>query len=360
MISRERVFALLEGNTVDRLPFDLPATPPIEAECERRLGTKSLNDAFGADFKWLSAPFPGDPARWREVYAQRGLNYPESASIDGLGLVHLRPDRASLGDAWHLMEMAHPLAGDWTTAEVDALPWPSYCEADLAAGMMASIAQAKAEGKVAAVGLECTVFELAWYLRGMEDLFMDLAMGEGPAEGLLDRMMHRSIAAARASGMAGADLVCLGDDVGTQRGMMMSPEQWRSVLKPRLAQVVEAARSTGVRWIRYHSDGDIRPIIPDLIEIGVNILNPVQPECMNYADLARQYGQDLAFFGMIGTQTTMPFGTEAQVRQVTKQLIADHRRYGYRLIVAPTHVLEPDVPWENIVALVDTLREGAR
>jgi uroporphyrinogen decarboxylase len=148
----------------------------------------------------------------------------------------------------------------------------------------------------------------------------------------------------------------VGDDVATQRGMMMRPALWRRWLKPRLAAIISAAREVKPDiLIWYHSDGDCRAIIPELIEIGVDILNPVQPECMDPAAVKAQYGDRLSFSGTIGTQTTMPHGTPEEVRGVVRERIATVGRGG-GLLLAPTHVLEPDVPWENIVALVDAVR----
>lgn len=136
---------------------------------------------------------------------------------------------------------------------------------------------------------------------------------------------------------------------------MMSPEMWREWLKPRWRSVVQGAKNINpdiLAW--YHSDGDIRPLIPDLIEIGFDILNPIQPECMDPAELKRQYGDRLAFWGCIGTQTTMPFGSPDDVREAVRWTIENVGHHG-GLLVAPTHVLEPDVPWENVRALAEAV-----
>jgi uroporphyrinogen decarboxylase len=146
--------------------------------------------------------------------------------------------------------------------------------------------------------------------------------------------------------------------VGTQRGMLMAPEFWRQHLKPRLKRVVDAIRQRQTDrhvYVRYHSDGDVRPIIGDLIEIGIDILNPMQPECMPVGEVAAAYGDRLALWGMIGTQTTMPFGSTDDVFAAVQQC-AELARSGCAVVVAPTHVLEPDVPWANITALVEAAR----
>ena len=131
------------------------------------------------------------------------------------------------------------------------------------------------------------------------------------------------------------------------------------VLKPRVAEVISAVKSIKPDMLVYfHTDGKVEAIIPDFIEIELDILNPVQPECMDPADIKRRYGDSLAFWGTIGTQTTMPFGTPDEVRRVVKERIETVGPEG--LLLAPTHVLEPEVPWENIVAFVEAVEEYGR
>jgi len=205
--------------------------------------------------------------------------------------------------------------------------------------------------------MECTVFEFSWYLRGMDNLFGDLLEENGIADWLLDWFTEYSIRKGRLAARAGVDTIALGDDVGTQRGMMMSLDFWRRHLKPRLAKVIAAIRAAQTQpiCIRYHSDGDIRQIIDELVEIGIDVLNPVQPECMPVDEVIARHKHHVGFWGIIGTQTTMPFGTPDDVRAAVAQC-ARHAREGAAIIVAPTHVLEPDVPWENIQALVEAVK----
>jgi len=200
-------------------------------------------------------------------------------------------------------------------------------------------------------------FECAWLLRGLDGILMDFALRPEFAEALLDRIVELSAEVARRYAEAGVDMLYTGDDVGTQRGLMMSPDTYRRFLKPRLASVIAAARRVNPKvHVFYHSDGKIDPIIPDLIEAGVTVLNPVQPECMNPAELKRKYGDRLAFWGTVGTQTTMPFGTPADVRRVVKERIETIGKGG-GLVIAPTQILEPDVPWENVVAFFEAVEE---
>jgi uroporphyrinogen decarboxylase len=177
------------------------------------------------------------------------------------------------------------------------------------------------------------------------------------AEALLNEVVSRSVFMARRLAEAGVDFIYTGDDVGTERAMLISPATWRRFLKPRLARVIAAARAVRPDIpVFYHSDGYCEPIIPELIEIGVTILNPVQPECMDPAELKRRFGDRLAFWGTVGTQTTMPFGTPDDVRREVRHRF-ETVGLGGGLVIAPTQTIEPDVPWENIVAFFEAVEE---
>ena len=164
-----------------------------------------------------------------------------------------------------------------------------------------------------------TVFENAWLLRGLEQLLMDFIQNEEFAEALLDRITEFQADNARYIGNCDADILLTGDDVGTQRGMLMSPAHWRKWLKPRLAKIIAAAREQKPDiHVFYHSDGDISDIIPELIEIGVDILNPVQPECLDPVEMKRLYGDKLSFWGTIGTPSAWS-GTSSATKQANSR-----------------------------------------
>ena len=153
----------------------------------------------------------------------------------------------------------------------------------------------------------------------------------------------------------GVDMIWIGDDVGTQRGMLISPKVWRRSLKPRMANFIATLKRINPQVkIAYHSDGDIRPIIPDLIEIGLDVLNPIQPACMDPADLKREYGDRLCFWGAIDEQETLPFGTPDDVR---REIFARLETVGQDggLILGPTHHVQLDTPMENFWAMVETI-----
>lgn len=341
-----------------RLPMSIGVTGPVLNEIERRLGTRDPVAAFDLDFRFVGVEWTHDAEVWRQAYAELGYMLPTDATIGCFGMTHRTPSLESLGAAWHLREMEHPLACLTEAKQLTQLPWPDLSDPQRDRALAGRIREVHAEGRLAVGACACSCFEHAWYLRGMDNLLIDLLEHNRIGDWLLDWFMHRSIATVVAQVRAGADVIQLGDDIATQRGMMMSADFWREHLRPRLRRIIDAVRANERKhvYVLYHSDGDIRDVIGDLADIGVDILNPVQPECMPVDEVIEEHGHRLAFWGCIGTQTTMPFGTPDDVRAAVASL-ADHVRRGAAAVVAPTHVLEPDVPWENILALVDAVHE---
>jgi uroporphyrinogen decarboxylase len=215
---------------------------------------------------------------------------------------------------------------------------------------------AHAAGKVVVGGVG-HMYETAWQIRGYEQFLIDLVERPAWAECLLDRLARNNMAKCTAFARAGADMLHCGDDVANQRALMFSPPMWRRVFHSRWARIWRAVKEVDptVR-IWYHSDGRIDAAVPDLVEAGLDILNPVQPECVDADAIHARFGDRLTFDGCIGTQSTMPWGTPGEVRERVRECVDKYGRSG-GLIIAPTHVLEPEVPLANIDALFEACRE---
>ena len=200
-----------------------------------------------------------------------------------------------------------------------------------------------------------TIFETAWALRGLERLLADLLLDPDLAETILDIPYRYHLAAARKLVELGVDMIWTGDDVGGQTRMLISPGMWRRLLKPRMASFIAELKAINPDVkVAYHSDGFIDPIIGDLVEIGLDVLNPVQPPCVDPAKLAREFGDKLCFWGSIDIQRTLPFGTLQDVRrEVLARLETLGRRGG--LILGPTHHVQLDTPMENFRAMVEAI-----
>jgi len=150
----------------------------------------------------------------------------------------------------------------------------------------------------------------------------------------------------------GVDGGYFGDDYGAQRGLLFSPKLWRAMIKPRLARMFAVFRAAGLP-VMLHSDGDIWPILPDLVDIGLTCLNPVQPEVLEHTRLHREFGQHLSFYGGISTQEVLPKVTPAEVRAATRACVRDLAPDGTGLILGPSHRMQSDIPMENVVAMLE-------
>jgi uroporphyrinogen decarboxylase len=202
-----------------------------------------------------------------------------------------------------------------------------------------------------------TIFESAWALRGYERLMVDLAANPDVANCLLDLTYHYHLTVTQKLVQLGVDMIWLGDDVGAQRGMLMSPAMWRRYLKPRMADLIAALKALNPHVkVAYHSDGMIYPIIPELVEIGIDVLNPIQPAAVDPVRLKQEYGDRLCFWGSVDLQHTLPYGTPADVRdEIVARLKTIGRDGG--LIIGPTHNVQLDTPLENFWAMVHTITQ---
>jgi uroporphyrinogen decarboxylase len=198
------------------------------------------------------------------------------------------------------------------------------------------------------------LFERAWSLAGMEDLLAAMLDDPGFVSALLDRIVAFDLAVVEDLCCYDIDAIWFGDDWGSQLGLMMGPALWRRFIKPRIARLYQATRQRGKR-VFTHSCGKVEEIFPDLIEIGLDVFNPFQPEVMDVYAMKQAYGDRLSFCGGISTQRLLPFGTVQEVRAEVADLC---RRIGEGggYIAAPAHSLPADSRPENILAMLDVLQ----
>jgi uroporphyrinogen decarboxylase len=201
------------------------------------------------------------------------------------------------------------------------------------------------------------LWEEAWRTRGMEEMMMDMAACDETAVYHFDRICESLKPRMRIIAESGADILYFLDDIGMQNSIIMSAEMYREWVKPRFKSLIDEAKKINPDiLVAYHSCGFIIPFVEDLIEAGVDVLESVQSECMDFAELHGKYGERLSFWGTIGTQSTMPFGTPEEVKKHVRRNRGVAGKKG-GLLCAPTHVLEPEVPWENVMAYVEACRE---
>ncbi|MCX7918774.1 MAG: hypothetical protein N3A72_04005 [bacterium] len=349
----ERFKATVAHQVHNEYLFYAEFTSDLKRRIRQQLGIEEeidLQEYFGMFKPIPVVPKPPEnyiPPDYSRYYA--GLDIPANAKIDANGVLHIP------GSMYHFTRYISPLRNATKFEEIESFPYPNidgYVESNMAN----EVKTAHAHGKVASCWVG-HMYEDAWQIRGYEEFLMDMVTQPAWSEYILDRIMERNKQVAIAGANAGVDFLHTGDDVANQRTLMFSLELWRRFMKPRWAEVFAAAKSIKPDiQIKYHSDGNIEMIIPELIEIGVTILNPIQPECLNPIEVKRKYGTQVVLDGTLGTQTIFPFGTPDDVRKVVQENI---HTLGYdgALILAPTHILEPEVPIENIIAFIHAVTE---
>lgn len=354
---RERVLKALNHEEPDRVPLD---EPPWRLDVWISLKNylrvdddEKVRKFLGVDFRHL---FVGVSEEFKKKAV---FVYPFGYfKIVGEGLLEdewgIRYCVASNG--WYNKICYHPLANA-VVGDIDSYEFPSldvagrFEEAEKRARMFKDV-------YVLEGFMEQTLFEWAWHLRGFNKFILDLYRNEKFVNKLLDRLMKYRIDMGKRFIDIGVDIIRLGDDVGMQTDMIIQPHIWREYFKPRMKKIIDTLKSYSRNsiYIFYHSDGYIEPIIPDLIEIGVQILNPIQPECMNPVEIKRRYGDKIVLHGTISIQRTIPFGTVEDVRKEVISRIVECGKNG-GLIIAPAHTPQPDMPLENIITIYETAQK---
>lgn len=356
MTPRENMLSLYRRQGYAFVPVEFDLCPALRQKMEMAIG-KGVHpaDYFGypEGFAMQRMPGPNRISRvepeWRQFY-QEPLHV--ETHFNDYGVAH----ESGYKNTNHFWRMLHPLASAESLEQLQSYPWPEWDFTNIG-HMIAAADEGHRNGYPVKADMACTIWETAWYVRDMVQLMADMASDDDKAVFLLDRITHDATRRAAAYARAGADIIAMGDDIGMQSTIMMSLDMYRQWLKPRLTSVIRAAKEINPEiLIQYHSCGYIEPFIPDLMEAGVDILNPVQPECMDFEKLHTLYGDQLSFNGTLGTQTTMPFGTVEEVRKVTLRNLGIAGVKG-GLLPCPTHLLEPEVPWENVEAYVMACRD---
>lgn len=276
------------------------------------------------------------------------IDCPENSFINELGVLEIP------SGMYHLTGYISPLRNATDFSELRDFPFLPVDGFD-GNHMSDEVRKIHDKGKVA-VTIIGHMYESAWQIRGYQEFLLDMMVQPEWCEFILDTLQERNRNLAELAADSGVDYIMVGDDVANQRNLMFSIEYWRRFMKHRWAEVFAAAKRIKPdikAW--YHSDGNIMNIIPELIEIGVDILNPIQPECLDPLIVKKRFGDKLVLDGTIGTQTTLPFGTPDEVCRVMRERVSTLLADG-ALILAPTHLIEPDVPLENILAFCEAAK----
>ena len=371
MTSRDRVLRALNHQEPDRVPLDLGGTHDSSIVVE---GYDRLKAQFG-----VSAPTQIMQRMTRAATVDEAVL--QALGIDTRAIVIGSPRRsvaAELGpreyrDMWGV-ERVHPeggyyydqrrapLEGSITVADVRRHTWPDPEDPGLLEGMAARLAWIRTHTEAAAIlTLPAPFVHLSQFIRGFQDWYTDFILGTDVLEALFDAVLDITIRIAERELEAfgrDVDVVRCGDDLGGQNGLQVGREHFLRYIKPRHAKFFRRVRERTPAKLMFHSCGSIVDILPDLIETGVQIINPVQVTArgMDPAFLKREFGRDLVFWGGTDSQKTLPFGTAEEVRAMVARLI-DTFGPGGGFVFSSCHNIQPDVPLENVLAMFAQARE---
>jgi uroporphyrinogen decarboxylase len=344
MNERSRVKSAVCHQDIDKVPWQIQLTSPARAEVAKYYGKRDLEDSASLGL-WL-----GNHFRYIE---------PKSS-----GLFHGLEEEVSPGlyrDGWGVVWDTRGIygEGEWGRPANRVLTEPSLSSFSFprppASSAFARYPQfIEANKDYFLVAGEGHLFETAWALRGMENLLVDMHRNPDFVDRLLDGITDYYLALIEESLRFGVDAFRFGDDWGYQEGILMGPVMWRRFIKPRMAKMFAPIKKAG-RVTYLHSDGKITAILEDLIEIGLDIYNPFQPEIMDVYKLKATFGSRLCFHGGIGVQSILPFGSVQEVRENVRQMI-NRIGKGGGYILGPSHDILADAPVRNIVALIEEVR----
>ncbi len=343
MNSRDRILAAINHQRPDRLPTDIWATPESWAKLRKHFGE-------GTDIL-AALHIDGFAGGWPKYV---GPALPAVGPNEQIDYWQIRRKTMTYDQGEYCELACCPLAKAQTIDDIEAYPWPQADWFDCT-GMAQTFRQAR-EKQAVQVGYQAPFFYHN-LLRGLELSLMDPLVEPEFTQHLMERItesflaIHRRIFEA-CEGLI--DVTQVTDDLGMQTGPMISLATFRTFYKPCMKRMIELAREFGIK-VMHHDDGAMRMFLPDLIEIGIDILNPIQWRCpgMECAGLKRDFGKQLCFHGGIDNQQTLPFGTpeavRKEVREVIDALASDHTGY----IFAPCHNIQVVSPVENVIAMYD-------
>jgi uroporphyrinogen decarboxylase len=358
MTSRERVLTAIDHKEPDRLPvfvtltpqvaqqlsafFNITYEPPVDSLLSTRISHSKLLSYLGNDCIGIAATVPD--------------NCPSTKDENGIITNEwgMKFKNSGLYNEFYMYPLAHASLPE----DIYQYPFPDPYGPGRFRHAEKTIKSYKDKYAIVA-DLETTIFETSWYLTGLEKFLVDLITEAPYLDKLLDRVMEINVKTGIYLIEMGADILWAGDDFGTQHGMIMDPELWRKVFKPRIKWMFEEFRKVNPKIkLAWHSCGSIPEIIPDFIEVGLDILNPIQPQAKGMAPefLKKEYGKDLVLFGGIDLQKLLPYSSHEEIKHEVKRICRILGKGG-GYILAPAHNIQPDTPVENLLAIYEAVKE---
>ena len=358
MNSRERFINTLNGLPTDRPPLYVSLVPQL---------AKRLSDYLGVPYEQPISSLLGSRISFNDMLTGMGVDaigvaacFPDNGqpflSQDGITInewgIGTKP--VGLYDEFAIHPLAHAQSVDdilnYPFPEVDAPGRFRFAEETIA----------KYGRDFGIIGdLECAIYEISWYLVGLEKLLMDMMLEEPYVDALLDKVTEISTQTGLRLIERGVDMIWAGDDFGTQDSLIMSPEMFDRYFAPRIKKMFNAFRAANPNIkLAWHTCGSVIPIIPKFIDLGLDYLNPLQPlaQGMDAENISRLFGKKINYFGAICVQDLLPNSTPEKIKYEVKRIAGIlGKKGGY--ILAPAHNIQDDTPIENVLALFEAAKE---
>jgi uroporphyrinogen decarboxylase len=333
MTNRERVLATLRHRQPDKVPYDVGFTQAAHAKMVKFYGDKDFDSKLGNCITTFGVGAANAGRRiseniWQDEF---GVHWDKTVDKD-IGVVSNQ---------------------QVTSDNVQDFALPNPDEPSRYEPVKKFLAKCKGDNFVL-VHHGFSLFERAWTLAGMENLLIAMAAEPEFAHTLLDRILKFNLRLIENACSLDIDAMGFGDDWGQQTGLIMAPDMWREFIGSRVKQMYAAVKAKG-KFVFIHSCGKVQEIFPDLIDYGLDVFNPFQPEVMDPFEMKKKFGDKLTFFGGISTQRLLPYGTVAQVKDEVKRLLdVVGKNGGY--IASPAHATPGDAKPENIAAMIEVLQ----
>lgn len=331
MTRRERVYRAIQHRDTDIVPYHVTFTIPAREKMVEYYGDPGFERRIGNHFAMLRL---GALREWEEIRP--------GYFRDQWGVVWNRTVDKDIGNVEGRVLADADLTG-WRVPESD--------DNAMREVYARFVEEHPDEFRIASLGF--SLFERAWTLRGMEQLMVDMIKNPDFVHELFDRITEYNLEQVALAVEHDIDCIRFGDDWGSQSGLLMGPSLWREFIKPRIAKMYEAAHRADKR-VMIHCCGDVKAVLPDLAEVGVDIFNPFQPEVMECMATKRAYQGRMSFYGGISVQRLLPLGTPEEVRAETQRLLRELGAGG-GYIAAPSHDVPSDVPAKNMAAMIEVL-----
>lgn len=348
MIKRDQMLAYLRRETKGPLPYDMGFNPGAEKEHEKRLAGRSERECFDC---------PTRDVRPDVLKAKRDFDFsalypqglPANSYIDEWGIGTQVSENG-------LVHVINPMADYEEASELKDYPFPDYTNPACYAEMAKQVEAIKARGLVSVAKVERLIFAMGRDLRGYENHLVDYYINEEFNEALLNRIMECQLHLVRGMASSGADVIWLSSDVASQDNVFLGPDVYHRTVAWRMRELYTAAREVNPDILcAYHCCGNVLPIMDDILDFGIHILNPLQPESLDFPSFKQAYGDQLVLWGGISVQHVLPHGTPEEVRQAVRDAV-NVLGEGGGYVVSPCNEVTEDIPWENLEALVDEAR----